>query len=187
LLLSVADTGIGMDGATRARIFEPFFTTKDASSGSGLGLANARFFAQRSLGSLQATSEPGRGTTMSLLLPIEVAAVPSKAPPRRRPRQTRVLIAAGDRAQGTRLAEHLEPLGLQLVRVESLREMTFSLSSEPIDIVVVDGSMLSGAAPPIENIPAVVVGDASADGRYRTVEDDATALRAAVQSLLGEG
>jgi nitrogen fixation/metabolism regulation signal transduction histidine kinase len=64
----VADTGGGMDEATRAKIFEPYFSTRDA--GIGLGLAIARRAVEEHGGTLTAESEPGRGTRMIIRLPL---------------------------------------------------------------------------------------------------------------------
>ncbi|MGE4482146.1 PAS domain S-box protein [Acidocella sp.] len=67
--ISVADTGVGMDGATIAKAFEPFFTTKPLGQGTGLGLSMIYGFAQQSGGSVKIMSKPGAGTTVRLLLP----------------------------------------------------------------------------------------------------------------------
>jgi signal transduction histidine kinase len=70
--LRVSDTGSGMDEATLARATEPFFTTKPEGRGTGLGLAMARGFAEQSGGALAIQSAPGRGTTVTLWLPVYV-------------------------------------------------------------------------------------------------------------------
>ena len=68
--LAVTDTGTGMDRATLDRAPEPFFTTKPQDKGTGLGLSMAKGFAEQSGGALAIESAPGRGTTVTLWLPV---------------------------------------------------------------------------------------------------------------------
>ncbi len=68
-VLTVADTGTGMDEATRARVFDPFFTTKEVGKGTGLGLTIVQDFVRQSGGGVLLESRPGVGSEFALWLP----------------------------------------------------------------------------------------------------------------------
>ncbi|WP_054694127.1 ATP-binding protein [Desulfosarcina cetonica] len=94
--LSVRDTGHGMDRETQRQIFEPFFTTKPESQGTGLGLASTYGIIKNHKGYIDVSSQPGKGSCFSLLLPAARAATLPKAvaptPERRDTSDTILLI-----------------------------------------------------------------------------------------------
>ncbi|MCX5881111.1 MAG: ATP-binding protein, partial [Deltaproteobacteria bacterium] len=101
-LITVTDTGHGMDVETQKKIFEPFFTTKDVGEGTGLGLAISYGIIKQHSGYIKAYSEPGQGTEFKIYLPLseEAALIDKKtgaAVPVKRGNET-VLVAEDDAA-----------------------------------------------------------------------------------------
>jgi signal transduction histidine kinase len=121
ILLTVRDTGTGMDAATRARAFEPFFTTKEVGKGTGLGLATVKRVVEQHGGRIDLLSEPGRGTRVEISLPrgaLEpapppVAASPTKAQPRT------ILLADDDTAVRGVLVAVLRQAGHTILEADS--------------------------------------------------------------------
>lgn len=103
--LKVIDTGTGMDEETQSHIFEPFFTTKEQGKGTGLGLSTVYGIVKQSGGFIQVESDPGRGTTFTILLPCieQSPAAQAEAVPGQRTRTASRTVLLVEDDEGVRL------------------------------------------------------------------------------------
>jgi len=143
VVLSVSDTGCGMDTATRARMFEPFFTTKPADRGTGLGMPMVYGLVKEHEGFVHVYSEPGHGTTMRLYFPAVAGAgdrpVREATPEVRGGTETILLVEDGDavRRVATRI---LEKYGYTVIGAADGREALALLGTGhvAVDLIVSD-------------------------------------------------
>jgi len=119
VLLTVSDTGMGMDSATQAHIFEPFFTTKEKGKGTGLGLATVYGVIKQSDGYIELHSELNVGTTFKIFLPqvdgpIEEEKAPGMSTPLSQQHET-VLLVEDEDSLRTLARSVLEKLGYTVI------------------------------------------------------------------------
>jgi nitrogen-specific signal transduction histidine kinase/CheY-like chemotaxis protein len=147
VVISVSDTGIGMNKETLQRAFEPFFTTKEAGRGSGLGLSIVHGFAAQSGGLVEIASTPGEGTKVDLWLPRAesktfqcVAAHPG--PSILEPSQARILVCDDDLGVLTFVATVLRDNGHVVWAADTPSEALEIVEREqPLDLLLVDYAM----------------------------------------------
>jgi CheY-like chemotaxis protein len=120
--LEVADTGAGMSSEVAARAFEPFFSTK--FTGRGLGLAAVKGMLGRHQGGLCVRSEPGRGSSLKIFLPVMTAPRPARGPEPLEPwRGTGSLLLIDEDEAGLTVARSLaERLGLKVLEARDAEE-----------------------------------------------------------------
>ncbi|MDB4874296.1 MAG: Histidine kinase [Gemmatimonadetes bacterium] len=144
VVLTVRDTGVGMDAETRDRIFEPFFTTKSVGQGTGLGLATVYGIVQQSGGSIYVYSEPGRGTTFKLYFPSQTGALDEQESATVVPGAVigplTVLLVEDDPAVRAATRDVLERLGHEIVAVPEVATALELVRTDPdrFDVVLTD-------------------------------------------------
>ena len=122
-MLAIQDTGVGMTPDVVTRVFEPFFTTKTGGAGSGLGLSMVYGFARQSGGTVTIASEPGRGTTVIIYLPLTknkpVAPDTPSALQAAPVVALRILVVEDEGAVRSTVRRQLETLGHSVLLAES--------------------------------------------------------------------
>src|SRR5437016_3838569 len=147
VVISVSDTGTGMNPETLARAFEPFFTTKEAGRGSGLGLSIVHGFAAQSGGSVRITSSLGKGTKVDLWLPRATGEAINYAEwePNHcntQPGQARIVVCDDDTDVRAVVGSSLRDSGYAVWEAESpARAFEILEREQPIDLLVVDYAM----------------------------------------------
>jgi len=140
--ISVTDTGVGMDEATRQRIFDPFFTTKDMGRGTGLGLASAYGIIKNHGGFINVYSEKGEGATFNIYLPASEKEVIGEKELSEEPlKGSETVLFVDDEEMIIEIGEQLlQKLGYELLVARGGKEAIgiFEKNKEKIDIVILD-------------------------------------------------
>ena len=151
--VTVSDTGIGMEAATREKIFEPFFTTKADGKGTGLGMAIVYGIVKQHNGYINVYSEPGKGTTFNIYLPLDQTDGRTRAPiiqlePPRGGEET-ILVAEDNEAVRTLVEQILGEFGYRVIAatdgLDALRK--FREHQGRIDLVLLDLIMPKSSGP----------------------------------------
>jgi PAS domain S-box-containing protein len=145
LVLTVKDTGSGMNEEVKRRIFEPFFTTKPVGEGTGLGLSVVHGIVKSHKGNITVYSEPGRGSVFKVYLPKAVTPVAEKAEaPKPIPKgKERVLFVDDEEIIVQSMRNMLERLGYKVTTVTESEEALKLFSGKPseFDLVITDQTM----------------------------------------------
>jgi two-component system cell cycle sensor histidine kinase/response regulator CckA len=134
VVLSVIDTGHGMDEATKAQIFEPFFSTKPVGQGTGLGLPMVYGFVKQSGGAISVQSAPGAGTTVRIALPRQTAGSVVRTKPLARPARPgteTILLVEDERAVRELVRRVLAAHGYHLLVAEGPEQALDACRSYP--------------------------------------------------------
>jgi two-component system NtrC family sensor kinase len=142
-LITVSDSGHGMDESTRDKIFEPFFTTKERGKGTGLGLSIVFGIIKQHEGSINVYSEPGRGTTFKIYLPlIDLAAEDAHTASEGRPSggTETILLAEDDRDVRTLTSTVLRDFGYTVIEAVDGQDAveTFKAHADRVNLLILD-------------------------------------------------
>jgi PAS domain S-box-containing protein len=144
-VISITDTGVGMDEETIAHMFDPFFTTKPVGKGTGLGLATVHGIVRQSGGNVWVYSEPGIGTTFKVYLPAAegrplAASGSMQAVPEAAKGSERILITEDEESLRTLTTRMLEQRGYSVIAAENAEHAIELVEQQPdqIDLLLTD-------------------------------------------------
>jgi two-component system cell cycle sensor histidine kinase/response regulator CckA len=152
LRLTVRDTGVGMDREVRARAFDPFFTTKRPGEGTGMGLPVVHGIVEDHKGAIILESEVGKGTTVSVYLPVIQGSQVAEISSRKRiyGGNERILLVDDEKIQVQSLQNMLKRLGYRVTGRTDPRRALNLFKSRPgaFDLAIIDQSMpyMTGSA-----------------------------------------
>lgn len=175
LCLVVQDTGIGMSEETRARLFEPFFTTKDHGRGTGLGLPTVQGIVERMGGVVLVDSEVGRGSTFTVVFPVDTTPAPV----------ARVPEVVREHAAGQRIALVDDEPVLRESLAQVLREAGFDVRTAANATALLDSAPSWDAAPELL-LTDVVLPDMSGPELARRLRERVPTLRVLFMSGYAE-
>jgi two-component system cell cycle sensor histidine kinase/response regulator CckA len=143
-LLSISDTGTGIDETIKATIFDPFFTTKEVGKGTGLGLSTVYGIVTQHNGYISVYSEPNLGTTFHIYLPATTATVKEEQPPLSLVKRGRETILVAEDNEGVRrlIKEVLTEYGYTIIEATDGEEAVDKFKKESkIDLLILDSVM----------------------------------------------
>lgn len=195
VVLTVRDTGIGMDSGLQARIFEPFFTTKGPAKGTGLGLATVYGIVHQSGGFVRVESETGEGTTFTVYFPERRDGVDERGRESRDEDEARepvdaatVLVVEDEEAVRMVVCKNLERLGYRTLAAASGEDALtlFREEAPDIDLLITDVVMPGIGGPELRQrlqaldpeLPVIYMsGYPGYGGETRTLDPDTTFLQ----------